>query len=303
MSSPVWRVGRSCFELNEEQLLCVVGPTASQKTELAIRICEQVGGEVIGADSVQIYEGFDIGSGKPTAQELNRAVHHLVGTADPRDPLDAATFASQADDAVRDIRSRGKIPVVCGGTFLWVRALVLGLADAPPASPELRALLEQRKREVGVEALHAHLEEVDPPTASRLNPRDWVRIQRALEVFELSGRRLSDLHREHQERGPRHQARYVGIHWDPGELEDRMRRRASAWLASGWVGEVRGLLEAGLRGTRPMGSVGYRQIVEYVDGEMDEPDLLDSIVRATKVFARRQRTWLRDEAVTWLDPF
>jgi tRNA dimethylallyltransferase len=288
--------------LNEGELLCVVGPTASQKTELAIRICEQVGGEVIGADSVQIYEGFDIGSGKPTPDELSRAVHHLVGTADPRDPVDAATFASQADDAMRDIGSRGKVPVVCGGTFLWVRALVHGLAEAPPASTELRELLERQKREVGVEALHARLVELDPPTASRLNPRDWVRIQRALEVFELSGRRLSDLHREHQERGPRHRARYVGIRWNPGDLEERMRRRARAWLASGWIEEVRGLLEAGLRDTRPMGSVGYRQVVEYVDGEVSESALLDSVVRATKVFARRQRTWLRDEAVEWLDP-
>lgn len=303
MSSRVWRVGRLCFELDEGELLCVVGPTASQKTELAIRICEQVGGEVIGADSVQIYEGFDIGSGKPTPDELSRAVHHLVGTSDPRDPVDAAMFASRAGEALRDIRSRGKVPVVCGGTFLWVRALVHGLAEAPAASPELRDLLERQRFELGVEALHARLAKIDPPTASRLNPRDWVRIQRALEVFELSGRRLSDLHREHQARGPRHRARYVGIHWNPRDLEDRMRRRAAAWLASGWVDEVRGLLEAGLRDTRPMGSVGYRQVVEYVDGHVEEPGLLDSVVRATKVFARRQRTWLRDEAVDWLDPF
>lgn len=302
MSSPVWRIGRSCFELDEGELLCVVGPTASQKTELAIRICEQVGGEVIGADSVQIYERFDIGSGKPTPDELGRAVHHLVGTADPHDPVDAATFASQADAAVRDIRSRGRIPVVCGGTFLWVRALVLGLAEAPPASAELRELLELQKNDLGVEALHARLADIDPPTANRLNPRDWVRIQRALEVFEISGRRLSDLHREHQARGPRHKARYVGIHWDPRDLEERMRHRARVWLASGWIDEVRGLLEAGLRETRPMGSVGYRQVVEYVDGQVSEPDLLDSVVRATKVFARRQRTWLRDEAVAWMPP-
>lgn len=290
------------FELEDDTLLCVVGPTASQKTELALRVCEQANGEVIGADSVQIYQRFDIGSGKPTKEELARAVHHLVGTADPHQPIDAATFAAQADAAVTDIRSRGKIPVVCGGTFMWVRALVYGLAEAPAASPEVRERLEQEAASAGVPSLHARLADVDPDTAARLSPNDFVRIQRALEVYELSGRRLSDLHREHQARGPRHRARFVGIRWSHADLEDRMRRRAGAWLASGWIEEVRQLIADGFRNTRPMASVGYRQVVEYVDGEVGKGDLLDRVVRATKLFARRQRTWLRDEAVDWMEP-
>lgn len=294
-----WRLP---FEPDDGELLCVVGPTASQKTELAIRVCEQVGGEVIGADSVQIYEHFDLGSGKPTAQEIARASHHLVGIADPHDPVDAARFAQLAGEAIHDVSARGKVPVVCGGTFLWVRALVYGLADAPPASPSLRERFDRERAEQGDGVMHERLHAIDPETADRLNPNDWVRVQRALEVYELSGRRLSELHREHQGRGPRHRARFVGVRWAPDQLEERIRRRAGAWLASGWIEEVEALIARGYRNTRPMGSVGYRQVVEYLDGEAGREDLLGRVVRATKVFARRQRTWLRDEAVHWMDP-
>ncbi len=290
------------FDPDQDALVCVVGPTASQKTELAIRICERVDGEVVGADSVQVYTRFDLGSGKPTPEELARARHHLVDFRDPREPLDAATFAKLAQAAVDDIRSRGRVPVVCGGTFLWVRALVHGLADAPPAVPALRQRLEREAAAIGVPALHARLARVDSPTAAKLSENDFVRIQRALEVYELSGRRLSDLHWEHQQRGTRHRAHYVGIHWSHEQLEARIRRRAEQWLENGWIDEVARLLDEGLRNTRPMASVGYRQVVEYLDGEVGREDLLVRVVRATKVFARRQRTWLRDEPVVWQKP-
>ena len=290
------------FELNEGELLCVVGPTASQKTELAIRICEQNGGEVIGADSVQIYDAFDIGSGKPTLDEQARARHHLVGIVNPHAPVDAAQYAALADSAIRDVYARGKVPVVCGGAFLWVRALVHGLAEAPAASQSLRERLNRERRVQGDAAMHRRLREIDPDIAERLNPNDWLRVQRALEVFELSGRRLSELHREHQARESRYRARFVGIRWKKALLEERIRLRAKNWLASGWIDEVRQLVSFGYKDTRPMLSVGYRQVVEYLDGLVSYNDLLDCITRATKVFARRQRTWLRDEEVCWLEP-
>ena len=293
------------FELCDGDLLCVVGPTASQKTELAIRVCEQVGGEVIGADSVQVYAGFDIGSGKPTEAEQLRVRHHLVGVVDPMDSMDAARYVELADAAIGDVRSRGKVAVVCGGTYLWVRSLVMGLADAPPASVEVRARLDLERAEFGEYEMHSRLRGVDPDIAGRLNPMDWVRVQRALEVFEVSGRRLSDLHREHQERiasGGRYRARLVGVRWDSSALEQRIRLRASGWLSGGWIDEVRGLVGLGYRNSRPMMSVGYRQIAEYLEGLADYETLLDRITRATKVFARRQRTWLREESVVWVDP-
>ncbi|MCU0691641.1 MAG: tRNA (adenosine(37)-N6)-dimethylallyltransferase MiaA [Polyangiaceae bacterium] len=290
------------LEFDPDELLCVVGTTASQKTELAIRICEEVGGEVVGADSVQIYTHFDIGSGKPTQQELQRARHHLVGTTDPLATADAARFALMANEAIADIRSRGKIPVVCGGTFFWVRALVMGLASAPAADQGVRLRLTGEAERHGVAALHARLQLVDPRTAARLAPNDFVRVQRALEVYELAGKRLSDLHEEHQMMPPRHRARYVGIHWDRSVLEARMRMRAQAWLNQGWIEEVEALLGMGMRRTRAMGSVGYRQVVSYLEGQLPGPRLLDEIVRATKIYARRQRTWLREVGVTWLEP-
>jgi tRNA dimethylallyltransferase len=291
------------LELGDATLLCVVGPTASQKTELAIRVCEEIGGEVIGADSVQIYRAFDIGSGKPTREERARARHHVVDVADPHAPWDAARWALAADEAIAQVRARGKVPVVCGGTFLWVRALVLGLAEAPAADPLLRAQLDDEARRSGVAALHARLVEADPVTAARLNPNDYVRVQRALEVFALTGRRLSDLHAEHRAKPPRHDASYVGVRWEAAMLEERIRRRAEQWLRTGWIEEVEALLDLGLRDTRPMASVGYRQIASYLEGKTPREDLLDEVSRATKVFARRQRTWLRDAPVRWVDPF
>lgn len=296
------RVSSIPIDLGPDDLLCVVGPTASSKTDLAIRICQEIGGEVVGADSVQIYRHFDIGSGKPTVQERALAKHHLVDVADATDPWDAARWATEAESALRDIRGRGKVPVVCGGTYLWVRALVLGLAEAPAGSPEIRRALEQQAEEQGRAALHQRLEQVDPEMAARLSPNDFVRVQRALEVFELTGRRLSELQREHRQRPPRHQAKLVGVRWPATGLESRIAKRAEQWLAAGWVDEVQQLLARGFRETRPMTSVGYRQVLDYIDGRLGRDDLVGAVVRATKVFARRQRTWLRDEPVVWVDP-
>lgn len=290
------------IDLCDDDLLCVVGPTASDKTSLAIRICEEAGGEVVGADSVQIYRHFDIGSGKPTARERERARHHLVDVTEATDPWEAAKWAAEAERVIEDIRARGRIPVVCGGTYLWIRALVLGLADAPAASPELRNRLTLEATQLGREALHDRLARVDPEIAARLSPNDFVRVQRALEVFELTGRRLSDLHKEHQARPPRHRARLVGVRWSPAELEARIAIRAETWLELGWIDEVRRLIALGFRDTRPMMSVGYRQVLDYIEGRVGRDDLAAAVTRATKVFARRQRTWLRDAPVVWVDP-
>ena len=295
-------VGLQSVHVEGDELLCVVGPTASQKTELAIRICERVDGEVISADSVQIYEGFDIGSGKPSTEQLQRVAHHLIGTASALEPVDAAHFALEAQRLVDEIRSRGRVPVVCGGTFMWVRALVYGLASAPKGDACVREALDQRMHEHGSRAMHQQLAKVDPVTASRLHPHDWVRIQRALEVFELTGKPLSQWHEQHQQQPPRHRAKLVGVRFAPPALDDRLRRRAGDWIRGGWIEEVRGLIDRGFEHTRPMGSVGYRQLRDYIHGLLQPDELLDAVVRATHVFARRQRTWLRDEPVQWLDP-
>jgi tRNA dimethylallyltransferase len=285
-----------------DEILVIVGPTASGKTELAVRLAERFGGEVVSADSVQIYRGFDLGSGKPTADERRRAPHHLIDCADPDEPFDAQRFAELGDQAIAEIRGRGRVPIVCGGTYLWVRALVRGLAPAPPADAAIRAEHAAFVAAEGRAALHARLAAVDPESAARLAPNDTIRVSRALEVHAISGRTQSAWHADHGFRAERHRARLLGVARERDELDRRIERRTRAWLEQGWADEVRGLIERGHGAARAMGSVGYRQIHEYLGGRIASADLQAAIVRATRIFVRRQRTWLRDEPVTWATP-
>lgn len=292
---------RRAIELaRSERLLCVVGPTASGKTDLAIDVCDAVGGEIISADSVQIYRGFDIGSAKPTPEERARARHHLVDTHDPLEPIDAAGWAKLAEHAIADIRARGKVPVVCGGTYFWVRALVLGLVPVPGADEPIRARHRAIVEEHGRAALHAELARVDPQSAARLHPNDVLRVGRALEVLELSGRTMSAWQNEHGFKERRHDAATVGLEHDPAVLTERVRKRIEHWLANGWVDEVRRLLEHGFADARAMSSVGYAEVRAMLEGKLPESDLVESIVRSTRIFARRQRTWLNHVEMEWL---
>jgi len=283
-----------------DELLTVVGSTATGKTALAVAIAERLGGEVVGADSVQIYRGFDAGSGKPTARELERAPHHLVSAIDPLEPIDAAAWAQRAAEAIAQVRARGKVPIVCGGTFLWIKALVYGLAQAPAASAEVRERHREIAQREGRPALHALLRDVDAQSAARLHPNDFVRVSRALEVHELTGKPMSIWQSEHGFGRARHSARFVAIACDAATLTERIRARVSSWLAAGWVEEVRGLVAGGQADARAMGSVGYAQVRAMLDGRLAPGDLEGAIVRATRVFARRQRTWLNHADVTWL---
>ena len=285
------------------ELIVVVGPTASGKTALSVALAERLGGEIVSADSVQIYRAFDIGAGKPTDDERRRVPHHLVGAVDPLEHVDAARFAELADRCIADIIDRGKRPIVCGGTFLWIRALLFGLSPTPPGDDAIRARHRDIASTEGREALHARLAEVDRATAERLSPNDFVRVSRALEVAELTGTPLSEWHARHGFREPRYPARLIGVKRTAAELTERIAVRAHAMLAGGWIDEVRALCAAGYGEARAMKSVGYRQIAEAVlRGTLDSPALEGDIVRATRIFARRQRTWLRDEPVEWLAP-
>lgn len=282
------------------RLLAIVGPTASGKTELAIEVCERIGGEIVSADSVQIYRGFDIGSGKPSREEQARAAHHLVDALDPLESFDAAAYAAMAERAIGDVRARGKIPVLCGGTFFWVRALVLGLVPAPGADANIRARHEQLVAEQGRPALHAELAKVDPQSAARLHPNDMIRVSRALEVLELSGRPMSAWQTEHGFRQKRNDAVLVGIRVEPEALTERIAQRVDAWLASGWLEEVETLVERGYGEARPMGSVGYKEVRAHLAGDIARERLRDTIVQSTRTFVRRQMTWLKSAGVEWL---
>jgi tRNA dimethylallyltransferase len=286
----------------DERLLCIVGPTASGKSALALRLARELHGEILSADSMQIYRGFDIGTGKPNVEERVLVPHHLVDVVEPLEAWDAARWADEAVRLIGEVRARGSVPIICGGTFLWVRALIYGLAEAPRGDDELRARHRAWAEREGRPALYARLLEVDPVTAARLAPNDFVRVSRALEVFELTGTPISQVQAAHGFREPRFQARFVGVARERDEQDALIGKRVRGMLAAGWVREVESLIERGFGEARAMGSVGYRQVAEALKAGSvgDEAGLADAIVRATRVFARRQRTWLRDQPVEWL---
>ena len=285
-------------------LLVIVGPTASGKTELAVRLAEQCSGEIINADSVQVYRHFDIGTGKPNSVQRARAQHHLLDYLDPLEPMDAARWAEHAERALAEITARGHVPIVCGGSFLWIKALLYGLVPTPPPDAALRERHRELAETQGRQSLHVELSRRDPDSAARLSPNDFVRVSRALEVLELTGVPLSRWQAQHGFRERRHPALLVGIAQPPAELDRRIALRVQAMLAAGWVEEVRALLERGYGPARAMSAVGYRQVAHALSRDPAQltADDADEIRRKTRVFARRQRTWLRDEPVRWLTP-
>jgi tRNA dimethylallyltransferase len=287
-----------------EPVLAVVGPSASGKSDLALRLCQRLDGELVSADSVQIYRRLDIGSAKPSHAERALVKHHLIDELDPLDTADAARFVRLAEDRLRDILARGKRPVLCGGTFLWVRALHYGLAPAPPADPEIRARHREEAERLGRPALHARLAEIDPQSHARLAPNDLVRVSRALEVHELSGKSLSELHAEHGFRTPRVPLRLLGIAHERTHLHERIQARVRSMFQQGWLDEVRSLLRDGYAEAHALRSVGYRQVAEALSSgtELDLPALSERVVQVTRQFVRHQLTWLREAPVQWLAP-
>src|SRR5690606_31883769 len=216
---------------------------------------------------------------------------------------DAAQWCQLADASIARLSARGVTPVVCGGTFLWVKALLYGLAEAPAGDTSLRERHRQLAQSQGREALHRELGRVDPKSAARLNPNDLMRVSRALEVFELTGEPMSALQERPGSQAPRYRARLCGVAQARAASAARIRERTRRMFQAGWVDEVRSLLERGYGESRPMRSVGYRQIADALttsQGPLDLSELEESVYRATRVFARRQRTWLRDQPVHWL---
>jgi tRNA dimethylallyltransferase len=285
------------------RIVVIAGPTASGKTSVAVDLASRIGGELIGADSIQVYRGLDVGSAKPTHQELRGVRHHLLDVVDVHEHYDAAQYIAHADAAIANVRARGSLPIVVGGTGLYIRALVRGIAEGIPADPSVREALQTRARS-SMETLaimHQELSLVDPEYAAKIYVGDPIRIVRALEVYQVTGIPYSEHHRRHAAMPPRYNALFVAIDVERSTLVPRITARAKAMLAQGWEDEVRGLLARGVaHDSKPLRAVGYAEVVGCLRGEIAAGLLVESIVRSTKEFAKRQRTWFRGETgVSW----
>lgn len=275
------------------KILVVGGVTAAGKTAAAIALARRFGGELVGADSVQIHTELDVGSAKPRPDELGGVRHHLIDLLAPTETIDAARYAALADAAIEDIAARGKLPIVVGGTGLWLRALTRGLAPLPAPDPAIRAALEAEAA-ADLPALHARLGQIDPEAASRIHPNDALRIVRALEVYTQTGEPLSAHHARHAQGGPRYPLRFYVLDLPRERLYPKLKARIRAMLDAGWVDEVRGVL-ARHGHVPPLKSVGYAQIVEHLQQAVPIEETERLAYKATRVYTRRQRTWFRGE--------
>jgi len=289
-----------------EPVLCLMGPTASGKTGQAIRLVESFPVEIVSVDSAMVYRGMDIGTAKPDARTLLRAPHALVDILDPEETYSAGAFVRDAEREIRRILDAGRVPLLVGGTMLYFRALIYGIAELPEADPELRQALDAEGAERGWPALHAELADADPGAAARIAPNDRQRVQRALEVYRATGRPLSDW----QQAGARPGADFdflkiALLDPDRKRLHARINERFSAMLDTGFIEEVEALRSRpGLCADAPsMRSVGYRQVWAYLDGACDLSTATEKAQAATRQLAKRQITWLRSEpALNVLDP-
>ena len=285
-------------------IVAVVGPTAAGKSELAIALALRLGGEVVNTDSMQLYRGMDIGTAKLSEEEWQRVPHHLLDILDVHEPATVAEFQGSARGVIEDCRSRGVVPVMVGGSALYVRA-VLDRFEFPGTDPVVRKRLEEELAEVGPEALHRRLAEVDPEAAARIVATNGRRVVRALEVVEITGRPFSASLPEHEFFFD--DTQLVGIDISRPVLDERIAARVERMWEAGFVEEVRRLAAAGLREGRTANrALGYRQVLSYLDGAIGEEQAKQDTISATRRFARRQDSWFRKDPrigwVRWDDP-
>ena len=286
------------------QVLCVVGPTATGKTKMGVALCKRFNGEVVSVDSMQIYRGMSIGTAAPTAEEMDGVPHHMIGVADPKESWSVAKYVEQADACVQDILARGKLPVLVGGTGLWLDALVRGNDFAPGAQgEETRLMLQKRLDSEGAAALLEELRAIDPEAAAKLHLKDEKRILRALEVYAETGQTITAHNQKTQEKPPKYRALYIGLDFaERQELRDRIDRRVDIMVQQGLLQEVRDLLAAGLpRDATALQAIGYKQFLGVSEGLLTEKEAVEEVKLRSRQYAKRQLTWLRrNEAIHWI---
>lgn len=281
------------MQSNKSTLVLIVGPTAVGKTELAIQLAERLNGEIISADSRLFYRGMDIGTAKPKREEQTRVPHHLIDIADPDEILSLAVFQQNAREAIADIHTRNKIPLLVGGTGQYIRAVTEGW-NPPEVKPDerLRSELEKKKEEKGEYWLYEKLRELDPVATEKIDPRNYRRTIRALEVIMTTGRRFSE---QRGQRESPYRLITIGLTRPRGELYERVDQRIDAMFANGFLDEVKNLLAKGYFPSLPtMSAIGYRECIRVIKGELSEEQARAEIRRATRVFVRRQANWFKE---------
>lgn len=290
--------------MNKPKLIAIAGPTASGKTALAIELCKRINGEVVSCDSMMVYKGMDIGTAKPTRAEMQGIPHHMLDVAEPAENYSAAQFREAARSVIADISARGHMPVLCGGTGLYIDAVTRDMSFSnTPCDVRLRAALETELARKGPEAMHSRLAEIDPPTAARLHENDTRRVLRALEIYGSTGVRMSESAARAGENAEMYDLKLFALNMPRPRLYDRINRRVDIMCAQGLFEEVRRLLAGGLRcDFTAMQALGYKETAAAILGEVTRAQAIERIKQRTRNYAKRQLSWLRrDGRVIWLD--
>ncbi len=286
------------------KIITVEGPTASGKTSLGIEIALKYGGEIVSADSMQIYKHMDIGSAKPTAEELAAVPHHMISIAEPTVNYSLSDYVTEARKAIADIHKRGKIPVIVGGTGLYINTLInnINLSEETPNS-DLRHELERYAEEQGNEALHMRLEKIDPEAARNIHMNNVKRVIRAIEIYENTGITMTEQIRRSKSAGKIYEAHEYGVRYEREVLYDRINRRVDMMLESGLVGEVKACLKLGCtRDNTSMQGIGYKEVIDYLEDKCDFDTMTERIKQESRRYAKRQITWFKRNNITWLEP-
>ncbi len=292
------------LDTGKPKVVIIGGPTGSGKSHVALKLAEALDGEIVNADSMQVYKYMDIGTAKPTKEERQKVPHHLLDVVEPDEPFNAALYRELALPVIRDIEERGKTCFVVGGTGLYIKVLLGGLFSCPPSDPELRRSLWEECQGLGPERLHKRLAAIDPESASKIHPRDRMRITRALEVYELTKKRPSELAGGHEFKEKSLDALKLCLSLPRDVLYEKINRRAEEMVKSGLVEETKGLIEMGYSpGLKPMKAIGYKHMASYIMGEAPLEEALTRMKRDTRRYAKRQLTWFRgDREYHWFDP-
>ncbi|RPI05921.1 MAG: tRNA (adenosine(37)-N6)-dimethylallyltransferase MiaA [Ignavibacteriae bacterium] len=287
--------------MNPHSVLAIVGPTASGKTTLSILLAEKLGGEIISADSRQIYRYLDIGTAKPSRQDLKRVDHHFINILSPDQNYNAGEYGLHARAKIGELLQRHRQPILVGGSGLYVRAVIDGFFDGPGKNQEVREQLESEARTLGIDELYDRLKNVDPVSAAKMDATKVRRVIRALEVYSITGKTISELHTG-QDIKPLFGVSQFGLAWERKTLYHRIEQRVDEMIRNGLIEEVHGLIQKGYsRSANALNTVGYREAFDFIDGKISEEEMIRLIKQNTRHFAKRQLTWFRaDKRIKWI---